>query len=279
MKIRHRITFDKETVSETFIKFLEEKKAKFDKSSSNIGVVYIYEEDDWKDVLYRFYQTEQITPIIDVVYSKDEYDHAEWFSIRSKFRFEYPQPDDSFIYKKYTYDEKCYCNECGCGLTQIESFRVNKAPKWMKKHFLMLNWVHDELFISSFAKECINSNEIIGLKCLNVINHKKNTIFDDFHQIYVEHELKPGLIDLKQSVKEFRNCNVCGNVKYIYSGKGLTFKKEIFENLNFDILKTNESFGEGHICARKIIISKKLYQIIKNNGLDKDLEFEPISLA
>jgi hypothetical protein len=279
MKIRHRIKIDRENVSEAFISFLKERNAKFDKSNSTIAVVYIYEEDDWKDDLYKFYQAEQTTPIIDVIYSKEEYDNAEWLSIRSKFRFEYPQPDDSFSYKKYTYDEKRYCTECGCGLTQIESFRVNKSPKWLKKHFLMLNWVHDELFISSFAKECIDSNEINGLKFLNVINHKKNNIFDDLHQIYVEHELGPGLMDLKQSVKEYRNCESCGSIKYIYSGKGLTFKKDIFESVTFDILKTNESFGEGNICSKKIIISKKLFQIIKNNGLDIDLVFEPILLA
>jgi len=143
----------------------------------------------------------------------------------------------------------------------------------------MLNWVYDELFISSFAKECINSNEIDGLKFMNVINHKKNTIFDDFHQIYVESKLEPGMTDLNKSVAEYRNCNVCGSEKYIYSGRGLTFKKDVFKHVAVDILKTYESFGEGHICGKIIIISKKLYQIIKNNGLDKDLAYEPILLT
>jgi len=278
MKIRHRIVFDKETVSQTFLIFLQEKKAQFDKSKSNIGVAYICEEDDWKEELYKFLQMEQITSIVDAIYSKEEYDKAEWFSIRSKFRFEYPQPDDSFGYKSYTYDNEKYCIECGCGLRQRDNFRVNKSPKWMKRHFLMLNWVHDELFVSSIARDCLNGNRITGLKFLDVISHKKNTVFEDFYQIYVENELAPGLINLNQSVKEVRNCSICDNTKYIYSGKGLTFRKEIFENLNFDIFRTHESFGDGHICARKIIISRKLYQAIKNGNLDKDLEFEPIVL-
>jgi len=44
MKIRHRIAFSKETVSPTFISFLKEKNAKFDRSSSYIGVAYIGEK-------------------------------------------------------------------------------------------------------------------------------------------------------------------------------------------------------------------------------------------
>ena len=279
MKIRHRIIIDRENVSGAFISFLKDKNAIFDKSTSVLAVVYIYEEDAWKDELYKFYQSELTTPITDVIYSKEEYDNAEWLSIRSKFRFEYPQPEEDSEYIYLTYNSSKYCTSCGSELEQRESFRVNKSPKWAKRHFLMLNWIDDELFLDSCAKECISSNAVSGLKFLNVINHKKNSIFEDFYQIYVEHELEPGMINLEESVKEYRNCVSCGGIKYIYSGKGLTFRKDIFEDVTYDIIKTKEAFGEGLCCDKKIVISKKLYQVIKDNGLDKGLEFEPIQLV
>lgn len=279
MRIRHRIAYDKETTNKDFIDFLRTNNSRIEDTNSCIGVAYIFEDDEYIDKLYGYYQKENITPIIDVIYTKDEYDKAQWYSFRPKFRFEYPQPEDESEYKGVTYNDSKFCNNCGSGLAQKDSFRVTKTPKWGKRHFLMLNWIEDEIFINTIAKEIIVANNIAGLTFLEVINHKKNFAFDDIHQIYVNNELKPGLLNLKQSVKEFRNCNVCGSTKYIYSGKGLTFKKEIFENLNLDILKTNESFGDGHICAKKIIISQKLYKLIKNSGLDKDVEFEPISLA
>ena len=279
MRIRHRIAYNKETIGSDFVNFLRINNSKFEDTNSYIGVAYIFEDDEYIDKLYGYYFKENITPIIDVIYTKDEYNKAQWYSFRPKYRFEYPQPEDDFAYKGVSYNDSKFCNNCGGGLTQKDSFRITKTPKWGKRCFLMLNWIEDEIFINTIAKDILVANNITGLNFLEVINHKKNLVFDDIHQIYVKNELKPGLLNLKQSVKESQNCNVCGSVKYIYSGKGLTFKKEIFDNLNYDILKTNESFGEGHICARKIIISKKLYQVIKNNSLDKDVEFEPISLA
>jgi hypothetical protein len=277
MKIRHRIAYDKEKVSITFIKFLEEKNANFEKNNSNIGVAFLCEEDDWKEDLYRFLSLEKITSIIDVIYSKEELEKAQWFSVRSKFRFEYPQPEDAFEYKNNTYESAKYCLECGCGLEQKDNFRINKAPRWANRHFLMLNWIHDELFTNSLAKECIINERLTGFKFLDVVNHKKNILFDDIFQIYIENKLIAGLVDLNQSVKEVLECRSCGKIKYIYSGKGLTYRKEIFEDLDYDIVKTLETFGDGYTCARKILVSKKLYHVINNYKLDKDLVFEPIN--
>lgn len=278
MKIRHRITFDSKTVSKEFISFLEQKKAKID-TKSRIGVAYVYEEEDWKDTLYNFIQKETSGTLIDAVYTKAEFDKAKWLSIRSKFRFEYPQPEDDFTYEKYTYDDNNSCEVCGCGLVQKESFRVNKAPKWGKRHFLMLNWVEDELFVNTLAKDCININDIKGFRYLDVINHKKNTKFDDFYQMYVEKILDPGMTNLEQSVKLVRKCDTCNSVKYICTGRGISFKKEVFENIDTDIIKSYERFGDGHMCASEIIVSKKLFDMIKSNNLDKDLVFEPITLV
>ncbi|MGL4521636.1 MAG: hypothetical protein ACRCWQ_03670, partial [Bacilli bacterium] len=103
MKIRHRITYDKEETNEKFIQFLKEKNAKIESSKSHIGVAYVDEEEEYKDQLHEFYQIEGITPLIEVVYSKSDYKNAEWYYIRPKFRFEYPQPEEDFAYETKTY--------------------------------------------------------------------------------------------------------------------------------------------------------------------------------
>lgn len=278
MKIRHRIVYDKDTVSKEFIEFLKKNNAKFENNNSYIGAAYLFEEGEWKDDLYNLLKNEKAVSTIDSIYSKAEFEEAQWYSVRSKYRFEYPQPEDAFGYESYTYENSNYCGTCGCGLNQVNLFRINKVPRWGNRHFLMLNWIEDELFTSAYARECIIKEKILGLKFLEVMDYKKNISFDNIYQIYVEGILEQGLIHLNQSVKDVIKCSVCGNTKYIYSGRGLTFNKEVFENTNCDIVKTFEIFGDGHMCARIVIVSKKLYQVIKNNKLDKDLEFEPINL-
>lgn len=204
---------------------------------------------------------------------------ATWFSVRSKYRWEYPQPEDYFNYIHITYDSMNYCDSCGYGARQKGEFRIKKNPKWGKRNFLMLNWVEDELFISNKVKEIIGNTDIRGCKIYDVINHKTNKPADDIHQIYIEGLLQPGLINEEQSIKEVLRCHKCGSVKYIYTGRGFTYKKDIFEGLNTNIIKSYEMFGCGHMCARLMFISKKLYNLLTSNSLDKDLEFEPINVV
>jgi hypothetical protein len=279
MKIRHRITYNKESARKPLIDFLKEKNAKFEKSNSYIGVAYLCEEDAWKEDLYRILRKANEISIVDVIYTKEEFEKAQWYSMRSKFRFEYPQPDDSFSYKSQTYDNSQYCSDCGCGLKQKDSFRLNRDPQWGQRHFLMLNWVHDELFTSTIAKECLINERITGIKFMDVLNHKKNTTFDDIHQIYIDKILEPGLVDLEQSVKEVLGCSSCGKTKYIGSGRGITYRKDVFSGVNLDAVKSFETFGDGLMCSRKIFVSKKLYQVLKNNKLDKDIAFAPIQFV
>lgn len=278
MKIRHRLVFDKKSINPGFLNFLESKNAVFSDAGKDMVVVYIFEKEEWKDDLYDFMRKEKTTSIVESVYSKQEYEQATWLSIRSKFRWEYPQPEDASDYINITYDSRNYCSSCGCGLKQKEEFRVNKTPKWGKRNFLMLNWVYDELFISSMAKDIIQNTALKGYQVFDVINHRKRIPIDNMYQLYVEGILPSGLTNKEQSVKEYRNCRTCGSEKYIGSGRGLTFRKEIFEGINTDLIRTSETFGEGLICSRKILVSKAFYTTIKNNKIDRDLVFEPIQL-
>lgn len=62
------------------------------------------------------------------------------------------------------------------------------------------------------------------------------------------------------------------------SGRVLKYQKNVFDNVNVDIIKSSETFGDGHICSRLIIVSQEFFQFIKKNKLDRNLEFEPILL-
>lgn len=282
MKIRHRICFNKKSISSEFLNFLKEKKAKFSEVKTDLAdlvVVYLIEEDEWKDELKQFLQKDEIISIPESIYSKAEMEKASWFRIRSKFRWEYPQPEDCSNYIHITYDSTNYCESCGYGSRQKEEFRIKKNPKWGKRNFLMLNWVEDELFISNKSKEIIRNADIKGYKIYDVINHRTDKPLDDINQIYIEEVLQSGLVNEEQSIKEIIKCHKCGSVKYIYTGRGFTYKKDVFEDLNVDIVKSYEMFGDGLMCARLVFISKNLYKLLTLNSLDKDLVFEPIAIV
>lgn len=90
---------------------------------------------------------------------------AEWFKVKSVWRFEYPQPESDFKYEQnitYSNDRLCKNRDCGYGLEQVGNFRLRKAPKWKNRSFLMMNWIPDELFVSDEAKNCLKQSGLRG---------------------------------------------------------------------------------------------------------------------
>lgn len=279
MQIRHRLLFNKNLVSKDFIEYLKRENANIIDDGTDLLVAYIIEEKGRKEELQSILEREGIPSMIECIYTKLEMKQAEWFSIRSKFRWEYPQPEEFSEYKHLTYNNKDYCHSCGCGLKQQDLFQIKKAPIWGKRNFLMLNWVHDELFLSGIAKEIIQKSGIQGIKLLNVKQYEKDFIFDDIYQMYINNILEPGLIDKQNSVKLTIGCNNCGSTKYLYSGRGLSYRREIFDKIkSSDAVKSFETFGDGLACSRIIFISRKLYDLLLKNNLDKNLAFEPIKM-
>ena len=250
MKVRHRIVFNNKGISAEFLSYLKAKDARFDDDGTDLVVAYLYEEDEWRESLYWFLRKEGVPTLVEPVYSNEELESASWFKIRSKYRWEYPQPEDNMSYKNTTYDSSHYCNNCGCGLKQKREFRVNKNPQWGKRNFLMLNWIEDELFINNVVKDKLEQANSKGYELCDVINDKKNIPVINMKQMIVRKILKPGFDKVNESVREIITCKKCGCIKYIYSGRGLAYKKDVFEGIDDDIVKSTEIFGAGHIVFK-----------------------------
>ncbi len=277
MQIRHRIVYSKNSVSKRFIRFLEDRNATIEDHGSGLIIAYIEEDEKWKSELFQHLDNEGKSSMIELIFTKQEMEESEWFTIRSKFRWEYPQPEESYM--ELTYDLKQYCSSCGSGSKQKDYFRVKKETKWGQRNFLMLNWVEDELFISDKMSNILKTEELRGYSILDVYQSKKEIPLQHIKQLCVQRILQPGLINLEESVDTTLRCRECGSVRYICTGRQLAFEKEVFQDANLDIMKTAEVFGSGLICARKIIISKKFYEVLRDNKLARGLEIEPIKLV
>jgi hypothetical protein len=279
MRIKHRFSFSVDDSTKEVVDFLEENKIKH-KVGSGIPILtlYIFEDNkNWAN-LECLMKKHNKNSISERVYSKKEIDSAEWLRIRTKWRSEYPQPEDGGEYKKITYDDSAYCSSCGCGLVQKDSFRLKKSPKWGKKNFLMLNWVESELFVTDEVANQLMDYDIKGLNVLSVIDHKTNEPLENVKQLKISNKLKLSMATFDVGITKENNCTQCQSIKYLLSGRSpLVFKREVFVD-SADIVKSGEVFGDGLVCLEMILISKRMYDSLSKHGWHKELVIEPLIL-
>ena len=214
----------------------------------------------------------------DTIYTKKELSDAQWLTVRSVWKFGYPQPEGGEGYEAATYSLDGYCSDCGSGLVQKSGFRMKKAPKWGKRHFMMLNWVGDELFVDDVAKTLLSQSNLSGFSFREVYNKNGTEILDGVYQIYIQKTLPNGLLTNTQYIDKVEQCHNCGITKYHSTGIGnCVFQKEIFEGAP-DIVKSKEMFGWEYWMQKEIIVSQQFYQFIIQNNLGNALEFRPIEL-
>lgn len=274
MDFKQRIVFDKDKHKE-IINFLDEQKIEYeDGAPLSFVILEILESNRFWHEINKYLIDNKIFTYTEGVYSKQEMEQAKWLTIRSKWRWQYPQPIDDNGYIRITYSTDNYCDQCRSGLVQIDSFRVKMTPKWSKNYFLMLNWIEDELFLSDKAKNILSNSGLRGFEFIDVVK-KDGTKLDDINQLKVNEILPPGLVDQDNTIKETHKCDKCGVAKYVLTGRGLVYKESAFRN-DVDIVNSFELFGLS--ADREIFVNQKFYQTIMNNGMDRNIEFTPIKL-
>ena len=134
MRIKHRYVFD------------ENKKDVIDFLSTNniycemdpiLATVELYEDDKKFNFVSEFLAKHNIFSLRQnrkVIYTNQELEKAEWLSVRSTWRSDYPQPDENMGYRFVTYDASSHCEKCGKGLRQKDFFILELSSQM--KHFI-----------------------------------------------------------------------------------------------------------------------------------------------
>lgn len=279
MRIKYRYAFELDNDTRDIVDLLGFRKIEYRaRDRALIAVLEIYEDNEYWSEINELMEKHSCIPIIECIYTKQELKEAEWLTIRSTWRNEYPQPDDDYAYMSITYDNSNFCSSCGSGLIQKDNFRLRMAPQWGKSNFYSINWVYDELFVTDLVKEEIVKNKLQGISFRPVIKHKTGEILQNINQIYVENTLSNNLIIKPEEIEEEIYCPKCKEKKYIVSGKLIPrLNKEDIDN-SLDIIKTKDKFGDGLMCSSKVIISHRMYKVLNDNGFDKNLFFVPIEM-
>ncbi|MDD3368773.1 MAG: hypothetical protein PHP50_07800 [Lachnospiraceae bacterium] len=265
MIIKHRYALD---TNRKIIKILQKRNIEYN-IESGILIFTIEEDNQYFDEISN---QVKIKSIVSKEFSRKELDEASWYSVRSIWTVGYPLPEDEYI--EATFDQNRYCLNCRSNQFQINSYII-KPFEWKTRFFCTLFWQDRVLMVSAKCLSILKESQILGYTEKPVLNKKKEE-YDDIIQI-LPNELIDGIDYDASRIEYIWACPVCGTKKYFPPKGQLTIHKEAFNNINSDYLSTVTQFGK-YGSNRINIISKKLYDTIIRNNLDKNLEIEPIKI-
>lgn len=270
MKILHRITFNESNKNEQIVrKQLLKIGIEFNQELLNFEV----EESSpyWREIS-KLLSKYNAVDIVRTIFTEKEKQLVSWLRVFPSWENGYPQPEDDFSYKSFTYDlSDSFCQECGCGYKQKAPFQILKEPSWGTKHIFRLHWVPDAFFVrKEFFSRVL---EPLGIDSYPVLKYGSNIELKTVVQIKIEHELNVEP-NLQNSLFEF--CQTCNRKKYMPIRKGLLptidFKNQ---QIHLHLIKSKEYYGSGGEAYKLIYCSQELYQILKNNKI-KGVEFHPV---
>lgn len=236
--------------------------------SDIIFTLFYHEIND--DKLKMLIEQCKITCFTSNQFSKREINEAEWFEVCCNYSKLVPAPNTT------PYKYQCIFSENRARhRQQVEPFMI-KSFKWQNHNFISTLGSVTELFVSAHVKEIFSQNNITGISYIPVINQKTGMPCEDVFQLGFTHILTKDMLDIKLSDDcRIDICPLCGREQYIVNGhyrlpiNNVALKKEI------DIYVTNKMFGEG-FANHKIIVSRRFFELVKGNSLDRNLEFEPV---
>jgi len=275
MKKRYRFTF--RSSREEIVDFLKWQQVEIDVGEL-ISACEIYSDGENVEEIMNFLETHNIRfepSTSQCIYTKQELNEAEWLKVRGTWYSGYPQPERDYEYINITYDSSNYCDECYKGLIQKDSFRMRKKPNFGAKNFMVLNWVHDELFVSGKVETIFRENDVKGIDFYKVLS-KSQKEMENTKQLYIENYIAPGF--MPESIEKELICPKCDFIKYLKKFGFIYYNKETFNNVNVDIVKSQDKFGEI-TCSSHIIVNQRLRKIILDNNIGRGLIFEPLQLV
>jgi len=262
-----------------------------------ISVLNITEDQpNWPKVERLVAEHDVGTHLVTLLYTKREIDAAEWLWMAALGNHGYPQPEDDFGYIEATYDISGFCDVCGIGLVQKAPFRLRAEPKASHSQFVQLNWVLDELFVRSAAREGLTAAGLTGFDFRPVILHSKNRPSAQVEQMQIIGVLPEALqpmelatVTCKERNEEWESTarrgtpplsrserpRHCGRVKYHLMHRGpLRFDRAALSAAP-DVVKSHEWFGSGASAFRLMLVSQRFRQVVQQARW-KGLCFEPV---
>ena len=193
---------------------------------------------------------------------------TEYFVVYPTWRNGYPFFQSDYMKRSFAMEPTA---KCECNAIQKAPININRYPKWTNRHFMGLFWLHDLLFCDPVIKDLCQINEIRGVEFGDVFFRNKETPLEDVFQFTITHTTQTPIKHHQHEISSAFICKGCGKLK-VYKSEDYLYKidSQTFD-LDFDVFYVGRMFN-----SRKIIISNKLYRILREHKYLKGLNIQPL---
>ena len=213
-----------------------------------------------------------------LVFTKAEYENANWFRFMPKYDKVSPSDDE----QTYSYFCKSTDGTVDYDSThkhQIDRFRLSKTPRWMGEMCILSaegNYDH-EWFTNDTTRQLMEGTELSGFCFDSVLNVRDGEPLPNVYQIVFENTLPEDAILLgkEHGINSIVPCESCGEKRYYVCPQ--TYQLCLYDKYlgEQDVYMTQAVFGQGY-GYHIIVGSKRFYHFVKDNGLDKYFRIHPV---
>lgn len=214
-------------------------------------------------------------------YSDEELYNAKWMTMFNINEHYQPLPKNRDKLYNEVYEKLAGCQNCNSVYRQKAPFRFSKPFNFRGYHATRTMGVASIFFVDGYFKECCSKEDIKGFSVDPVYAADYKTELDNTYQFHILNKL-----NFEADIKTYEEklvCNSCGKHMYIpYSNNKPSFvyyKESDLNECDLDVYYSLELSGVSIAFTRPmIIISNKMYRVLKDNHLDKDFKFDVIQL-
>lgn len=214
------------------------------------------------------------------LFSDNELYNAKCLTIFNIHEHEEPLPKNRDKFIEEMYEKVAGRQNCNSVYIQKMPFRFTKSFIFKRYHSTKSMSIADDFFVDDYSKECCERYNLKGFTFDLVYSGRRKDILKKTHQFHITLTLNFEA-DMK-SYKDIKNViyviNIC--IPFFNVEPNITYYNESeLAKCRLDVAYSKEHIGVSIAATfQQIIITNKMYHILKDNHLDKDFKFDVIQL-
>lgn len=198
--------------------------------------------------------------LVNTLFSEGEIRDSEWIRVIPNAELGFPHPRSAWFDNRPNWQD--WCKKCGVH-RQIASYQVKESNFRRTKHFSSVIGIYILLARMEVIQSILEMGGN-GFEVLDVINYQSGEPADFLRQLYPSTVLPLGVVIPDDHI--YNICSECGFKKYLPHMRGyMAFHGDAFKDVNVDIIRSSEWFGDGALAYQEIIISNRLANLLLDN--------------